>query len=141
VFIVPIGVIEAMTNFEVESGVLAELIVAYALPGRQIAIMMFKTWSYNTIVQALSFTCNLKLGHYMKIPHRPMFFCQVVATVISSTVQLGVQAWMFSHVEDFCSPHQNNNFICPATIGFGTASIIVGDHSCWRFVSFVNDFP
>jgi OPT family oligopeptide transporter len=141
VFTVPIGVIAAMTNFELGLNVLTEFIIGYALPGRPIAMMMFKTWGYNTMSQALAFTWSLKLGHYMKIPHRPMFFCQVVATVVSGTVQLGVQAWMFSHVEDLCSPHQNDNFICPDTIVFGTASIIVGDLSCWCFVSFVNFIP
>ena len=50
------------------------------------------------MVQALQFTSDFKLGHYMKIPHRPMFFCQVVATVIAGTVQLGVQSWMFSNI-------------------------------------------
>jgi OPT oligopeptide transporter protein len=100
-------------------------------------MMMFKTWGTNTMGQAFSFTSDLKLGHYMKIPHRPMFFCQVVATVVSGTVQLGVQAWMFSHIEIFCSPDQTYNFICPDTMVFGNASIIVSDYSCWRLVSFV----
>jgi OPT oligopeptide transporter protein len=129
VFTTPIGMIEATTNFEVGLGVITELIIGYALPGRPIAMMMFKTWGYITMVQALAYTTNLKLGHYMKIPHRPMFFCQVVATVVSGTVQLGVQAWMFSHIEDFCIPHQKDNFICPSTNLFGTASIIASHYS------------
>lgn len=55
------------------------------------------------MVQALQFTSDFKLGHYMKIPPRPMFFCQVVATVIAGTVQLGVQAWMFSNIREYYS--------------------------------------
>ncbi len=77
------------------------------------------------MVQALQFTSDFKLGHYMKIPHRPMFFCQVVATVIAGTVQLGVQSWLFSNIEGLCSPDQKDGFICPSTTVFGTASIIV----------------
>ncbi|KAI0247355.1 small oligopeptide transporter [Lactifluus subvellereus] len=126
VYIIPIGVIQAITTFEVGLNVITELIIGYALPGRPIAMMMFKTWGYNTTSQALSFTSNLKCGHYMKIPHRPMFFCQVVATVVAGTVQLGVQTWMLSHIEDICSPHQKDNFTCPHTTVFGTASIIWG---------------
>jgi OPT oligopeptide transporter protein len=61
----------------------------------------------------------------MKIPHRPMFFCQVIATIVAGTVQLGVQAWMFSNIEDLCSANQKDGFICPATTVFGTASIVV----------------
>ena len=55
-----------------------------------------------------------------------MFTCQVVATVIAGTVQLGVQSWMFTNIEDICSPTQKDGFICPGTEVFGTASIIWG---------------
>ena len=76
-------------------------------------------------VQALELTSGLKLGHYMKIPHRPMFWCQIVGTVVAGTVQIGVQAWMFSNIEDLCAPDQRDGFTCPSTTVFGTASIIV----------------
>lgn len=55
-----------------------------------------------------------------------MFWSQVVATVIAGTVQLGVQAWMFTNVKDMCSPTQSDGFTCPSTQVFGTASIIWG---------------
>lgn len=59
---------------------------------------------------AMQFTADFKLGHYMKVPPRPMFWAQVcavvtresptgpnsfqvVATMIAGTVQLGVQSW------------------------------------------------
>jgi len=89
-------------------------------------MMMFKIWGYMTMIRALEFTSDLKLGHYMKIPHRPMFFCQIVASVVAGTVQLGVQTWMFSHIEDICSPHQKDNFTCPHATVFGNGSIIWG---------------
>ena len=117
--------IEAITNHEVGLNVLTELIIGYVLPGRPIAMMLFKTWGYITVFQALQFTSDFKLGHYMKIPHRPMFWCQIVATIVAGTVQLGVQAWMFSNIEDFCSADQRHGFTCPHTTVFGTASIIV----------------
>lgn len=126
IYTVPIGVIQAITNQQVGLNVITELIIGYALPGRPIAMMMFKTWGYITMTQALQFTSDFKLGHYMKIPHRPMFFCQVVATVIAGTVQLGVQSWLFTHIEGLCSPDQKDGFICPSTTVFGTASIIWG---------------
>jgi OPT family oligopeptide transporter len=134
VFTVPIGVIEAMTNIEMGLNVITELIIGYALPGRPIAMMMFKTWGYITMIQALSFTYTLKLGHYMKIPPRSMFFCQIIGTVVGGTVQLCVQEWMFSHIDEFCNPNQKDNFTCPHTHVFGTASIIVSHYYCCRFV-------
>ena len=117
--------IQAITNQQIGLNVITELIIGYMLPGRPVAMMMFKTWGYITMAQALTFASDFKLGHYMKIPPRPMFWGQVAATVIAGTVQLGVQAWMFDHIPDICQPHQKDGFICPSTEVFGTASIIV----------------
>ncbi|PPQ77833.1 hypothetical protein CVT25_015327 [Psilocybe cyanescens] len=125
-YVIPIGMIQAITNQQVGLNVITELIIGYALPGRPVAMMMFKTWGYITMAQALTFTSDFKLGHYMKIPPRAMFWGQVVATVIAGTVQLGVQAWMFTNIPDMCSPDQKDGFICPGTETFGTASIIWG---------------
>jgi OPT family oligopeptide transporter len=129
---VPIGVVEAITTQSIGLNVITELIIGYALPGRPIAMMMFKTWGHVSMQQAIQFTSDFKLGHYMKIPHRVLFVCLVVSTVVAGTVQLCVQAWMFSNIEDLCSPDQKDGFICPATTVFGTASIIV----CLSFVTF-----
>lgn len=79
------------------------------------------------MAQALQFASDFKLGHYMKIPPRTMFFAQVSAAAVAGTIQLGVQAWMFSNIVDICSPTQADGFICPSTQVFGTASIIVSD--------------
>lgn len=39
--------------------VITELIVGYALPGRPVAMMVFKTFGYITMTQALSFVGDL----------------------------------------------------------------------------------
>lgn len=55
-----------------------------------------------------------------------MFWCQVVATVIAGTVQLAVQAWLFSNIQGICTKEAESGFTCPSTTVFGTASIIWG---------------
>ncbi|PPQ81817.1 hypothetical protein CVT25_013653 [Psilocybe cyanescens] len=148
VYVVPIGMIQAVTNRQVglksviffwclvKNGngviyalmysVITELIVGFMIPGKPNAMMIFKTYGYITMAQAMQFTADFKLGHYMKVPPRPMFWCQIVATVIAGTVQLGVQSWMFSNIEDICKPNQKNNFTCASTQVFSTASVIWG---------------
>lgn len=69
-YVIPIGMIQAITNQQVGLNVITELIIGYGLPGRPVAMMMFKTWGYITMAQALTFTSDFKLGHYMKIPPR-----------------------------------------------------------------------
>jgi OPT family oligopeptide transporter len=124
-FTIPNGVIAAMSNKFVYPNVITELIIGYALPHHPIAMMMFKTWGIMAMGQALVFTCFLKLGHYMKVPHRPMFFSLVIGIIVSSTVQLAVQTWMFDHIKDLCGSNQKDNFTCPRANTFGSASIIV----------------
>ena len=118
-------VIMATTTQQLGLNVITELIVGYALPGRPIAMMLFKTWGHITMTQAITFMSNFKLAHYMKIAHRPIFFCQIIATIVAGTVQLGVQAWMFSNIEGLCDADQKDGFICPFATVFGNASIIV----------------
>ena len=125
VYTVPLGVIRATTGQQIDLNVVAEMVIGYALPGRPIAMMLFKTWCYIPMDQAVEFMSDLKLAHYMKIANRPMFLCQVVATIVAGTAQLGVQSWMFSNIEDFCNADQKDGFICPITSAFGNASIIV----------------
>ncbi|KAL0958799.1 hypothetical protein HGRIS_014119 [Hohenbuehelia grisea] len=126
VYIVPIGMIQAITNRQIGLNVITELIIGFLVPGRPTAMMMFKTYGYITVTQALQFTHDFKLGHYMKIPPRPMFWCQIVATVVAGTVQLGIQAWMFSNITGLCQHDQKDNFTCAGTNVFGTASIVWG---------------
>ncbi|KAJ7900254.1 small oligopeptide transporter, partial [Mycena olivaceomarginata] len=123
-YVVPVGIIQAITGQQVELNVFTELIVGYAVPGHPIAMMLFKTWGFNTMGQG-NFAGDFKLGHYMKIPPRTMFWGQVVGTIVAGTVQLGVQAWMFGHIENICSPNRKDRFICPSVEVFGTSSIIV----------------
>ncbi|KAI5123225.1 hypothetical protein M0805_001314 [Coniferiporia weirii] len=126
VFLVPVGMIQAITNQTVALQVLAELIVGYALPGRPVAMMIFKTFSFISLTQAIAFLGDLKLGHYMKIPPRTMYFAQCIATVISVFVVVGVQAWMFQNIPDLCSAEQADHFICPSTSVFATSALLWG---------------
>ena len=52
-YIVPAGMIQAITNQQIGLNVITELIVGYALPGKPIALMIFKTFGY--IVRLTSF--------------------------------------------------------------------------------------
>ncbi|TFK31608.1 small oligopeptide transporter [Crucibulum laeve] len=85
VYVIPIGMIQAVTNRQVGLNVITELIVGFMIPGKPNAMMIFKTFGYITMSQAMQFTADFKLGHYMKVPPRPMFWSQVVATAIAGS--------------------------------------------------------
>ncbi|PWN29400.1 small oligopeptide transporter [Jaminaea rosea] len=125
-YTVPIAVIYAVSNVEVGLNVITEFIIGYARPGKPVAMMLFKTWGYISMYQAVSFMSDQKFGHYMKVSPRSVFAAQMVASFISVFVLLGVQNWALSNIEGICTPDASDNFICPGATVFGTASIIWG---------------
>ena len=128
VFLLPIGVVMALSNQEVGLNMISELIVGYMLPGRPIAMMIFKTTMYMICYQGLQFVTDQKLGHYMKIPPRTVFAAQVFATVVGGIVQILVQEWAFANIENVCTPaaKESNKFTCDGIYVFGTASKVWG---------------
>jgi hypothetical protein len=67
-----------------------------------------------------------ELGHYMKVPPRVMFWAQILGSIVAVLAQLGVQAWQVHNIPDLCSPTQVDNFVCPGTTSFYTASLLWG---------------
>lgn len=123
---VPAGMLQAITNQQISLQVMHELLGGYMLPGRPVANMIFKCVAFIGTNQAVAFSADLKLGHYMKIPPRVMFMAQVVACFVSCFVVTLVQDWMFAHITDFCTPGQSSGFSCPSTGTFASASMIWG---------------
>ncbi|CAK7239085.1 MAG: hypothetical protein STHCBS139747_000507 [Sporothrix thermara] len=126
VWTVPIGIIQAITNTQLGLNVLTEFIVGYMLPGRPLAMMMFKNYGYLCMSQALYFAQDLKLGHYMKVPPRTMFASQLVASIWSAIVQIAVMNWALGSIDGVCTDGQANNYTCPSAKVFFTASVIWG---------------
>lgn len=126
IYTIPIGVIYAVSNLEVGLNVLTEFMWGYMLPGKPVGMMLYKTWGYISMYQAISFMQDQKFGHYMKVPPRTVFMAQLIATVISAFVLLGVQIWALANIEGICTEDAVNNFICPSTTVIGTASVIWG---------------
>ncbi|SLM38966.1 small oligopeptide opt family [Lasallia pustulata] len=118
--------IQATTNIQLGLNVFTEFIVGYAQPDRPLAMMLFKTYGYITMQQALAFVQDLKLGHYMKVPPRVMFSSQVIATLWSCFVQVAVFEWALGSIPDVCTQTQSNHYSCPNGRVFFNASVIWG---------------
>ncbi|KAK8020304.1 small oligopeptide transporter [Apiospora arundinis] len=125
-FSLPIGIIQAVTNTQIGLNVLTEFVYGYIQPGRPLALMIFKTFGYITMSQALGFVADLKFGHYMKIPPRTMFMCQVVATTFSCFIQIVVLNLALANIDGVCEPTQPEHFSCPGGRVFFSASVIWG---------------
>ncbi|PBK68978.1 OPT oligopeptide transporter [Armillaria solidipes] len=122
----PLAMIHAVSNMSITFNVMCELIAGYMLPGKAVANVIFKSVGVTGAAQAATFSGDLKLGHYMKIPPRTMFSIQVVSVIIAAFVSVGTQNWMFANIEDLCSSTQKDGFVCPSSNTFATASFIWG---------------
>ncbi|KAK8450914.1 hypothetical protein SEVIR_6G121300v4 [Setaria viridis] len=128
-FTLPIGVISATTNMQPGLNVITELIIGYLYPGKPLANVVFKTYGFISMGQALSFVSDFKLGHYMKIPPRSMFFAQLAGTLTASTMHFATAWWLLTTVKDICDVENlpaGSPWTCPGDDVFYNASIIWG---------------
>jgi OPT family small oligopeptide transporter len=126
VFVIPVGIIKAMTGVEVTLNVLAEFIGGSWVQGNALAMNFFKSFGYVTCAHALWFSNDLKLAHYVHIPPRQTFTAQMVATLISTFVCVGVLNFQMNQIEGVCTTHAPNRFTCPGINTFFTASVLWG---------------
>ncbi|OCF33178.1 OPT family small oligopeptide transporter [Kwoniella heveanensis BCC8398] len=124
--LVPEGILEGTTNQRIFLNIITELIAGYIWPGNPIANMMVKMYGYNSVKHGMDFAQDLKLGQYMKIPPRTLFFAQLYSTVLAAAVQTGVLRWMMGHIENLCHPTNKQRFTCNGAKVVYQASIIWG---------------
>ena len=126
IWIIPIGLIQAVTNIQLGLNVLSEFIIGYMVPGRPLTMMLFKNYGYISMTQALYFAQDLKLGHYMKVPPRVLFSSQLVASIWSAILQIIVLNWALHNIPNVCADDQKDNYSCPSGRVYFTASVVWG---------------
>jgi len=126
IFVLPLGILLAITNQQLTLNVFSELVAGYVIPGKPIAVMIFKVYGTIMTKQSLDFSGHLKLGHYMKVPPRIMFLAQTTATTISCFVVVAVQRWALNNIKGVCETGQENGFTCPSSKVFAEASLLYG---------------
>ncbi|KAL7932662.1 OPT oligopeptide transporter domain-containing protein [Trichoderma chlorosporum] len=125
VFMVPTGIIYAMTGIETTLNILAELIGGSFVQGNALAMCFFKTYGYVTCSQALAFCNDLKIAHYVKIPPRFTFFAQMVPTLVSTFVCVAIVSYQV-HFEGVCTQDAPFKLTCPDQNSFFTAAVLWG---------------
>jgi hypothetical protein len=75
--------------------------------------------------QALAFCNDLKLAHYIKIPPRHTFICQIVATLVNTFVAASIFNFQMSF-PNVCTPEAAFRFVCPGQTTFFTGAVFWG---------------
>ncbi|KAH9818914.1 putative oligopeptide transporter [Melampsora americana] len=124
--IIPAGIMQAVAYIQVPYNLLGELVGGYAFDGRPLCNMIFKVYSYITINQALILSADMKLAYYMKVPHRAVFVCQTISTVVGAVISMGVLDWQITEIPDLCSLNQPQHLVCRTYAQFFSSSVIYG---------------
>ncbi|XP_037480202.1 oligopeptide transporter 4-like isoform X1 [Triticum dicoccoides] len=129
VFTLPISIITATTNQTPGLNVITEYAMGLIMPGYPVANVCFKVYGYMSMLQAVAFLSDFKLGHYMKIPPRSMFIVQFAGTLVAGTVNLSTAWWLLGSVENICQDQllsPDSPWTCPGDRVFFDASVIWG---------------
>ncbi|KAJ1561110.1 hypothetical protein HK405_004891 [Cladochytrium tenue] len=94
------GFLYATTGFTVSTQTLVQLIGSYIRPGSPVKNMYFTLYGYNTVSQALALLSDLKLGQYMKIPPRAVFWSQIGGAVIGGIMNYIITVSIINNQRD-----------------------------------------
>ncbi|UJR28088.1 hypothetical protein I4U23_009344 [Adineta vaga] len=125
IFILPTGMLAAVSSISLGINVIAEFIAGIMISGDPIGNVTFKIYAYGSQSQAISLLSNLKFGHYMKIPPRTMFLTQIFSTILAAIINYVVAIYLLRNVPHICTP-ENASWKCPKPTAFYSASIIWG---------------
>ncbi|KAL2917196.1 OPT superfamily [Polyrhizophydium stewartii] len=81
-FTVPYGIIQGTTGQQLGLNIITELLMGLIAKGQTIQVMTFKSYGYNIMIQCLSLTADLKIGHYLHINPIHMVAAQLWGTLI-----------------------------------------------------------
>lgn len=126
IFIIPVTMVLAVSNILLGLNILSPFLAGFLIPGRPIGVMMFNVYSTVVLLQAQTYSGDLKLAHYMKVPPRITFWCQVIATVWAVFVQIAVMNWTLGQIDGVCGNAQIDHFTCPNGRALFSSTIVWG---------------
>jgi OPT family oligopeptide transporter len=123
--IIPVGLVQAVTGIPVPTNVICEFVGGAFVAGNANALMYFKTYGYIACAQAVSFSNDLKLGHYAKLPPWHTFSGQLWATFVYCMVSSSIFNYAMGF-KDICTETADFNFTCPGQTQYFTAAVFWG---------------
>ncbi|PIA19398.1 OPT superfamily oligopeptide transporter [Coemansia reversa NRRL 1564] len=123
VLVIPVGIIQAISNRQPGLSLVAELLSGIVLQGIPTGYSILKLYGHGSLAQALSYAQDMKLAHYMKIPPRQVLLYQLIGIVVSVIVQTCLFFWLIDKIPHMCRP-EGFPWVCRSTNLVYSASII-----------------
>ncbi|KZT62539.1 OPT superfamily oligopeptide transporter [Calocera cornea HHB12733] len=101
-FLLPMGFVYAVSGFGVHVGILNELIFGYMAPSKHpLASLVYRTVSGQCWYRAATILEDQKIGHYLHIPPRDVFFSQIWGSIIGIPVNYITIRWILDTKMDY----------------------------------------
>ncbi|KAK9384417.1 OPT oligopeptide transporter protein-domain-containing protein [Lipomyces mesembrius] len=126
VCLIPLGIIQGITGYQVGLWMLPEIIAGYLFPGNGVANLIFKMYGANIGQQADTYVSDQKMAHYAGLPPRAIFRGQMLSIAFQVLVAIGVVNWQIGHISNLCSPDNTQHFTCQWTRMIFTDTIMYG---------------
>ncbi|EMF12399.1 OPT superfamily oligopeptide transporter [Sphaerulina musiva SO2202] len=95
----PNGILTAIAGTSPGDTMISDLIAGFIFHGKPLAVMSCFAFANPILGQALSLLSMFKLGYYLKIPERPMFWGQMWGTAIVPLVNYGVTRLVLDNID------------------------------------------
>jgi OPT family oligopeptide transporter len=100
VYVVPVGIITALTGYMPGLNIITQLIIGFILPGKTIENMVFKSYGYNIMIQALELCIQLKIAHYIHVSPIAVTVAQLIGTGIGVVCNTGTAFFFMDSVKE-----------------------------------------
>lgn len=132
--VIPFGFVYALSNFQVSVGVFNELIYGYMLDANgtsrhPIGSLVYRVISGQCWYRAQSFLQDQKIGHYMHVPPRAVFFAQLFGTIIGAPINYGTIRWILDSKKDYLTGEKtdpNHQWTGQQPISYNAAAVQYG---------------
>lgn len=126
VIMIPEAIVFAVTGVNAATSLVSEFIAGSLTSGNAISMIFLKTFGANVSHEAVQFAVTQKIGHYTKLPPRTVFCAQIIGTLVSSFIALGVLSFQMS-IEGVCTPEAPYRFFCRNIQVFQNTAVIWGN--------------
>ncbi|KAK9365622.1 OPT oligopeptide transporter protein-domain-containing protein [Lipomyces kononenkoae] len=126
VCLIPLGIIQGITGYQVGLWMLPEIVAGYMFPGNGVANLIYKMYGANIGQQADTYISDQKMAHYAGIPPRAIFRGQMISIAFQVLVSIGVVNWQIFNIPDLCAEDNSQHFTCQWTRMIFTDTIMYG---------------
>jgi OPT family small oligopeptide transporter len=100
VYVVPVGILFALTGYMPGLNIITQLIIGFLLPGKTIENMVFKSYGYNIMLQALELCAQLKVSHYLHVSPMAITIAQLIGTGIGVVCNTGTAFFFMDSMKE-----------------------------------------